>query len=403
MRSIPELSTRKVGQNNILAASDRNSNPYLQHKLFHSTPKSNDADKLFSFQSRIFNGNSYALDLLVQKFDGVERGTSKVLLHHGSCSTSPDINNLSVFNVAAHCRGETGKTSLKKALPLLQQRPNDIGLVLTLVQIYVGMNNVSSAISLVESLFERLEKSRANSDLDVRFNPGLVSVLVSLYESEGRKKAVMAELKKAATHWLERADQAPSLLRVAGISLLHSSNPSDLKKAGEIFSKLHELDTSDPIAAAGYVASYATMAPPTAIRSEAHRLSQVKDLVTDIDIAALEQAGVPALTSAGTLAALRTSRKRGAAGAAPEFRKKRIRKSRLPKDYDPNKQPDPERWLPMRDRSTYRPAKGKKGKQRAQDRTQGGIVTESGAEAGGPQPAQTTVSTSKKKKGKGKR
>lgn len=45
----------------------------------------------------------------------------------------------------------------------------------------------------------------------------------------------------------------------------------------------------------------------------------------------------------------------------------------MPKNYEEGKQPDPERWLSLRDRSTYRP-KGKKGRRRAQEVTQGGTV-----------------------------
>ena len=33
------------------------------------------------------------------------------------------------------------------------------------------------------------------------------------------------------------------------------------------------------------------------------------------------------------------------------------RKKRLPKSYDSRVAPDPERWLPRRERSTYRPKK----------------------------------------------
>jgi signal recognition particle subunit SRP72 len=35
-------------------------------------------------------------------------------------------------------------------------------------------------------------------------------------------------------------------------------------------------------------------------------------------------------------------------------KKKKKKKKRLPKNYDPNVPPDPERWLPKRERSTYR-------------------------------------------------
>ena len=40
-----------------------------------------------------------------------------------------------------------------------------------------------------------------------------------------------------------------------------------------------------------------------------------------------------------------------------ESKKKKKRKIRLPKRYDSKIKPDPERWLPRRERSTYRPKK----------------------------------------------
>ena len=49
----------------------------------------------------------------------------------------------------------------------------------------------------------------------------------------------------------------------------------------------------------------------------------------------------------------------------------------MPKDYVEGKAMDPERWLPLRDRSSYRP-KGKKGKKKAMELTQGGVVKEEG-------------------------
>jgi len=42
--------------------------------------------------------------------------------------------------------------------------------------------------------------------------------------------------------------------------------------------------------------------------------------------------------------------------------KKKKKKKLLPKNYDPNKPVDPERWIPLKQRSTYR-KKGRRGKQ----------------------------------------
>lgn len=38
-------------------------------------------------------------------------------------------------------------------------------------------------------------------------------------------------------------------------------------------------------------------------------------------------------------------------------KKQKKRKVQRPKNYDPKVAPDPERWLPRRERSTYRPKK----------------------------------------------
>jgi signal recognition particle subunit SRP72 len=38
-------------------------------------------------------------------------------------------------------------------------------------------------------------------------------------------------------------------------------------------------------------------------------------------------------------------------------KKKLKKRKKLPKRYDPKVTPDPERWLPRRERSTYRPKK----------------------------------------------
>ena len=46
---------------------------------------------------------------------------------------------------------------------------------------------------------------------------------------------------------------------------------------------------------------------------------------------------------------------------APEKKRKNRKKKILPKHYNPNEQPDPERWLPKYERSNYRKKKDKKG------------------------------------------
>ncbi|OKL59154.1 hypothetical protein UA08_05957 [Talaromyces atroroseus] len=396
---IPEISVKRIAQNNILITQHLNTNPYILYKTFHDAPEPEGNDQFFKFQSEALEANSHALDLEVQKYDGVIRSTTKALAQRPYPSTEPNDNLLSIYNAAARVRGQTNRKSIQELRSLLDRRPKDIGLVLTIVQLIVGEGNTTSAIDVLESSLRSLEESISEADQEVRYNPGLLSVLIALYQREGRKSHIKSELAKAALFWRQQTQQPPSLLRAAAASLLHSSDPADLAISQGLFSTLRNNNPGDKFALAGYVASYAT-SDLEKVKKELDILPRSQDLVSDIDAAALESAGVPQSQAslAANAAAIAGARKRASKEQQHARAKKRIRKSRLPKDYDASKTPDAERWLPLRDRSSYRP-KGKKGKQRAAERTQGGIVSEDvSAKPQQPQPQQKTAAS--KKKGK---
>lgn len=369
---IKELSTRYVAQVNSIAASKEHTNPYLSHRLFHASPKPPKTDQHFSFQTNVLRQDEYVMDLLSQKVAGVISSTSKLISASPAPTTSPAVNTSSVFNAAAYARNLTEKAALKEVLPLLEKRPNDVGLLLTITNLYVLTNNHGAATNLLETFFRRLEQSSAASDLDVRHAPGLVATLVSLYAHQGRHSHSRTELAKAASYWRHKSKTtSKSLMTAAGVALLDTHSPENISAAGEIFEKLYEQDSTDRAAVAGLVAAYSISDPSKLSPELLNSLPEPSRLVSDIDVAALEDAGVPSLapTNLPTTAAKRSAPK------AVEGRKKRIRKSRMPKDFDPNKKMDPERWLPMRDRTYYKP-KGKKGKKKMEGLTQGGPVIE---------------------------
>lgn len=325
--------------------------------------------------------NGLALDLIASKSKGAIKTTGNIL-SNSTPTLSPHINNISVLNAAAHAQSQLAKLGLKQILPLLEKRPKDVGLVMTIIQLYVLTNNHGSAISVLDSLLKCLSESQTPSDQDILHAPGLVALQVSLYTSQGRKSQIKTTLAKAASYWRHRSKPPTALLHAAGLSLLDSPDPEHQSIARDIFSTLHTQDPTSKSATAGYVASHALTSPEKVTSEEADTLTPIARLIAGIDATALEEAGVPFLPSS-TNSAAASSRKR-ALDDKPKPAKKRVRKSRLPKDYDPAKTPDPERWLPLKDRSTYRP-KGKKGRQKAAEKTQGGVGGEKGAEvkAGG--------------------
>ncbi|KAF4636220.1 hypothetical protein G7Y89_g1871 [Cudoniella acicularis] len=374
---VPEPPTRVIAQNNSLAASTKNDNPFMTQRLFDSVPTLTHGEKHFEHQASILRRNRYTIDLQSLKYSGVAYSTASIIAKSPAPTISPFVNTLSVLNAAAHAKCEPEKAGLKQILPLLEKRPNDVGLILVIIQLYILTNNPGPAISLLESFFKRLEESTSPADQDVRFAPGLVALVVSLYRLSGRKNPIKVELGKAASYWRRKSKPSVSLFRAAGESLLSSSNPADLSAAGEIFSSLRAQDPNDRIAIAGFVASYATT-DIAKVAPDLEKLTPVSRLISGVDAAALEKAGIPSLPTPPSEIA---SKKRQAESNEKEKEKpakqRKIRKSKMPKDFEEGKKMDPERWLPLRDRSTYRP-KGKKGKKKANDLTQGGVVKEEG-------------------------
>ena len=343
--------------------------------------------------------NGIALDLLASKSNGVIKTTSNILSHSTS-TLSPHINNISVLNAAAHAQSQLAKLGLKKILPLLEKRPKDIGLILTIIQLYVLTNNHGSAITVLDSFLKRLSESQNPSDQDILHAPGLVALQVSLYSSQGRKSQVKTSLAKAASYWRHKSKPPAALLQAAGLSLLDSTDPDHQSIARDLFSTLHTENPRSKPATAGYVASHAPTSPDL-VSSEADTLTPIARLTAGIDVAALEEAGVPSFSPPASTTT--TARKRALDDKDKDKdkpAKKRVRKSRLPKDYDAAKTPDPERWLPLKDRSTYRP-KGRKGRQKAAEKTQGGAASgEKGVEvkAGG---GEGVIKAAEKKHGSG--
>ena len=408
MTRIPDLSTRQIAQNNMLATDTKNPNPYMNHRLFHSAGQLPKTDNLFRYQAEKIKENDLALNLQISKFKGVISSSTKIL-SESPTTPSSHVNSISVLNAAAHAQCQLGKMGIKEILPQLEKRPNDIGLVMTVIQLYILTNNPGCAVNVLETLVKRLSESTSPADQDVLFAPGLTALQVSLYSSQGRKSQVKTTLAKAASYWRHRSKPPIALLQAAGLHLLGSSDAEHQDLAKEIFSNLHSRTEKTKFDTAGYIAAHA-LSSPDIVAKEASTITPVPRLITGLNAMALEEAGVPSLpTTTTTTSTGESSTRKRPLDEKPKPTKKRVRKSKLPKDYDPAKTPDPERWLPLRDRSTYRP-KGKKGRKKEAEKTQGGVGDGKvkGATAGSEGVIRAAENPAggqgkSKKKGKGKK
>lgn len=357
-----------VARQNRLSIEAKPTNPYLLHRKMGAGGVKAENAKLFSYQSSRERQNSYLLDLDVHKASGVQEKTHTFLQQSEQPTNSASINAMAVVNAAAVADGLDDRAAVRKLQALAAKRPLDVGLLLTIVQLQLRLSRKGAALSLLQAFFSRLEKEGTDTARDVRFSPGLVALAVSLMRAQGHENSAKAEFVTAAKHWTKRPTaSSDSLLRESGIELMRSSNPEDLKLAGSTFEKLFAEHKGSHIASAGLVASLAAV-DTDKTSQHMSELPSVESLVKGINVKSLLQAGVVAAPSRFN------TKKRAAADTAEKLTTKR-RRRRLPKSYEEGKALDPERWLPLRDRSSYRP-KNKKGKKKAAESTQGGVVKE---------------------------
>lgn len=388
-------------ENNKAALADAPENPYLLQRKCESWPIRGKKSKLFQHQLNILSNNHLVIDLQAQKVRGVKDRTAATLSRAQHPSVQPGINCLSVLNAAAETHQASGKEITRLLRALSKKRPNDVGVVLTLIQIQLDDGHQGQAVSTLESFLSRLEQEGGVDAKDVRFSPGLVALAVSLFRTQGRESAAKNELVKSAQYWKTRpAGYATSLLREAGIELVRSSKSEDLLLAGSAFEKLFQENQGSHIAASGLIASLAPT-DPDKVRQHASELAALEELVGDVNVSDLLKLGIAAAPKSDLA-------KKRPLTTEPDRRVTKKRRTRkLPKNYEEGKTPDPERWLPLRDRSSYRP-KGKKGKKKAGESTQGGVVKEEETlelvGGGGVKVERAPVlASSNKKKKKGKK
>ena len=358
--------------------------------------------KLFKFQSNVLDRNASIVDLHARKVQGVKERASKTLEQLRLPSISPDAISMSTIGAAAETQGVADSDVLRSLLCLLKKRPLDTGLILTIMQLHLQEKNVGAALHTLESFFSHLEASEDEQCQYVRFSPGLIALAVALKKIQKRDTSAKAELVKASDFWCKRpATSVTSLLKEAGIELACSSSKQDLALAGATFEKLLGEQYSSPITSAGLVAAFAAT-NSSAVEKYIAELPSVDDLIDDVSVDDLISSGA-VLTAGGSSVSKKRPNPTGLTGDRAANKRRR---RRLPKNLVEGQSPDPERWLPLRDRSSYRP-KGKKGRKKIAESTQGGVVKEEETlglvGGGGVRVEKASASNSSKKKKKGKK
>ncbi|NXE74564.1 SRP72 protein, partial [Cochlearius cochlearius] len=257
-----------------------------------------------------------------------------------------------------------------KAVGLLQdfadQHPaNAAEIKLTMAQLKIAQGSVTKACMILRSIEELQHK------------PGMVSALVTMYSHEEDIDSAI-EVFTQAIQWYQQF-QASQTRRAnpkspVHLSLIREAANFKLKhgRKKEAISDLEELwkqNPKDVHTLAQLISAYSLVDPEKAkVLSKHLPSSDTMSLKVDVDALENSHGATYVRKKAGKLTGDNQQKEQGQGDVK---KKKKKKKGKLPKNYDPKVTPDPERWLPMRERSYYRGRKKGKKKDQVGKGTQG--------------------------------
>ncbi|PNF21717.1 Signal recognition particle subunit SRP72 [Cryptotermes secundus] len=199
---------------------------------------------------------------------------------------------------------------------------------------------------------------------EATFKPGIISALVTLYLADGSRDSASKVLKDAVDWYRKNkvsTGDLGTLWRQAADFHLRGGEPDVAAKSLE---ELLRINPGDRKTLAQLVVAYAQFDPKKA-QALSKQLPQL-DFTQATDVDALETSswmmGPKVIKKTVAKVEPSPSSKPGTPGneLIQKKKAKRKRKGKLPKNYDPNVTPDPERWLPRHERTGYRRKKDRR-------------------------------------------
>ncbi|CAH3122603.1 unnamed protein product [Pocillopora meandrina] len=227
---------------------------------------------------------------------------------------------------------------------------------LTLVQLYLAQGNVSTACTTLRSI------------KDLAYKPGVVSALVTMYSHLGDVSSAVGVLDDAVEH----AQKNKAMMRQSEVLSLMRENVAyklqhgKAKEAVDMLEKLHKEDSRDVKTLAQLIKAYSRLNPQKAeYYSEKLKPLDTQAQSSSINVEELEMS----LSTMGSRYGRARMKQEGGDTEMVDLtkesfvkrRKRKRKRGKLPKNYNAEVDPDPERWIPKRERTYYKGKRQKKG------------------------------------------
>ncbi|XP_015603378.1 signal recognition particle subunit SRP72 [Cephus cinctus] len=396
-----DIALVAVASNNLVTLN-KDQNVFDSKKRMKSATHEGLEHKLTSRQRRSIAYNQCLLAMYTNQGEHCQQLCNKLASQHPELTAD-------VTLVKAVQLSKEGKA--KEAAKLLSAHAvgdKQLPLKLACVQLLLSQDERKEAVKILENLNER-ERSL----------PGIVSALVTLLLADNNRDKASAVLKEAVNYYKKNKENTGNLGTLWRQAADFHLRGGEVSAAAASLEELLAASPTDTKTLAQLVIAYAQFDPARA-QLLSKRLPPLHHLAETTDVDALESSNWVIGTKV-VKRKVEPSPGKPIADLTQKKNKKRKRKGQLPKNYDPNVPPDPERWLPRHERSGFRKKRDRRNRDAAMKGTQGAAAGASdlyditkmpanakpspnprhspAVESSGPRQQQRKVQQKKKKKG----
>ncbi|XP_061542405.1 signal recognition particle subunit SRP72 [Phycodurus eques] len=279
-------------------------------------------------------------------------------LASGLQSQNPGHPRPVLIQVAQLCREKQHSKAVELLQQFSEQHPESASAIkLTMAQLYLVQGHVTKACDVLRSIEEFKHKA------------GMVSALVSMYSHEEDIDGAIDVFRQTIQHY--QSEQPGS---TAHLALMREAANFKLKygRKKEAICDLEQLWTQNPkdIHTLAQLISAYSLVDTDKAKSLSKHLPSADTMSFKVDVDELEN------SHGATYVRKKAAKVTGEnlpkeEGQRDLKKKKKKKKAKLPKNCDPKSTPDPERWLPMKERAYYRGKKKGKKKEQIGKGTQG--------------------------------
>ncbi|KAM3867338.1 signal recognition particle subunit SRP72 [Diretmus argenteus] len=263
-----------------------------------------------------------------------------------------------LIQVAQLCREKQHNKAIELLQQFSDQHPESAsGIKLTMAQLYLTQGHVTKACDILRSIE------------DFKHKQGMVSALVTMYTHEEDIDSAIDVFSQAIQFYQSKQPGSASHLALVREAANFKLKYGRKKEAISDLEQLWKQNTNDIHTLAQLISAYSLVDTDKA-KSLSKHLPSPDTMAFNVDVDELENShGANYVRKKAAKVTGENLPKEQGQGEIKKKRKKK--KGKLPKNCDPKATPDPERWMPMRERTYYRGKKKGKKKEQIGKGTQG--------------------------------